>query len=251
MAVKCKISSTGLEALISSRHTVALTGAGVSAESGIPTFRGKEGLWNNYRAEELATPQAFEENPELVWKFYNWRRSIIHQAKINLAHKALAKMEENFKTFALLTQNIDGLHSDAGSKNVVELHGSIWEFRSLIDGSVRENRQVPIDPLPPRDKLGTLFRPNVVWFGEPLDPKILDKAFQISSKCHYMIVIGTSAAVQPAANLPLLAKRNGAYILEVNSERTLLSEHVDESLTGQAGEILPALAERIAKNTSK
>jgi NAD-dependent deacetylase len=231
-----------------SRYTAVLTGSGVSAESGIPTFRGKEGLWNKHRAEDLATPQAFKDNPKLVWDFYNWRRTLIHHAQINLAHKALVEMEETLKDFVLLTQNIDGLHRDAGSENIIELHGSIWEFKSLKDGSVRENRQVPIFPLPPKDESGIIFRPNVVWFGESIDPKTLEKAFEISSKCQYMIVIGTSAMVQPAAHLPLLAKRNGAYILEVNLELTPLSKHVDESLNGPAGVILPALAKSIAKN---
>ncbi len=175
---------------------------------------------------------------------------MIHQARPSPAHEALAAMEEASEEFALLTQNIDGFHRDAGSRNIVELHGNIWEVRSLADGSIRENRQVPIDPLPPKDGTGALLRPNVVWFGESLDPGILETAFRVSGECHFMIVAGTSAVVQPAAHLPLLAKRNGAYVLEVNPEPTPISEWVDETLHGKAGEILPALAEAVVRGES-
>ena len=175
---------------------------------------------------------------------------MIHQARPSRAHEALAAMEEASEEFVLLTQNIDGFHRDAGSRNIVELHGNIWEVKSLADGSIRENRQVPIDPLPLKDGSGALLRPNVVWFGESLDPSILEAAFRVSSECHFMIVAGTSAVVQPAAHLPLLAKRNGAYVLEVNPEPTPISEWVDETLLGKAGEILPALAEAVIRRQS-
>ena len=240
-----KISPAGLDAWAGARRTVALTGAGVSAESGIPTFRGAGGLWNGRRPEDLASPEAFAADPKLVWEFYDWRRSVIHQAAPNPAHAALAALEEGSEGFVLLTQNIDGFHRDAGSRNVVELHGNIWEVRSAAGGEVTENRQVPLDPLPPRTETGALLRPNVVWFGEGLDPKVLETALEAASRCDFMIVAGTSAVVQPAAHLPVLAKRNGAYILEVNPEPTPISGWADETLLGKAGEVLPEIADDV------
>ena len=242
-----QISQAGLDALAASRHTVALTGAGVSAESGIPTFRGEGGLWRNHRPEQLATPEAFAANPALVWEFYDWRRSVIHRARPNPAHSALAALEEMSEKFTLLTQNIDGFHRAAGSQRVVELHGNIWEMRDLDEGRVFEDRRVPLKPIPPRTRSGALLRPNVVWFGEGLNPKIKEAAFEAASGCDFMIVAGTSAVVQPAAYMPLLAKQNGAYVLEVNPERTPISDVVDETLFGKAGEVLPAIAERLSR----
>jgi NAD-dependent deacetylase len=240
-----------LDALAASRFTVALTGAGVSAESGIPTFRGAGGLWRNYRPESLATPEAFATDPKLVWEFYDWRRDVIHQAEPNAAHFALAALEECSEHFTLLTQNIDGFHLDAGSRKVLELHGNIWEVRGVEGGRVIENRQVPMEPIPPRTEAGELLRPNVVWFGEGLNPKILEAAFEAASKCNFMIVAGTSAVVQPAAQLPVLAKQNGAYVLEVNPEPTPISDVVDETLLGKAGEVLPLIAERVSQLSNR
>lgn len=242
-----KISPAGLAAWAGAGRRVALTGAGVSAESGIPTFRGAGGLWNGRRPETLASPEAFAADPKLVWEFYDWRRSVIHQAAPNPAHAALAALEEGSEGFVLLTQNIDGFHRDAGSRNVVELHGNIWEVRSAAGGEVTENRQVPLDPLPPRTETGAPLRPNVVWFGEGLDPKILEKALEAAARCDFMIVAGTSAAVQPAAHLPVLAKQNGAYVLEVNPEPTPISGWVDETLLGKAGEVLPEIVEAVGR----
>ena len=182
-----------------------------------------------------------------MWEFYDWRRSVIHQAAPNPAHATLAALEEGSEGFVLLTQNIDGLHRDAGSRNVVELHGNIWEVRSAAGGEVTENRQVPLDPLPPRTETGALLRPNVVWFGEGLDPKILEKALEAAARCDFMIVAGTSAAVQPAGRLPVLAKQNGAYVLEVNPEPTPISGWVDETLLGKAGEVLPEVVEAVGR----
>ncbi|MFQ5914225.1 MAG: NAD-dependent deacylase [Nitrospinota bacterium] len=236
-----------MDALADSRYTVALTGAGVSAESGVPTFRGEGGLWRNHRPEQLATPEAFVANPKLVWEFYDWRRSVIHRAQPNPAHLALAALEERSENFTLLTQNIDGFHRAAGSKRVVELHGNLWEMRSIEGGRIFEERQVPLETIPPRTETGALLRPNVVWFGEGLNPKVLEAAFEAASRCEFMIVAGTSAVVQPAAHLPVLAKQNGAYVLEVNPEPTLISDFVDESLLGKAGEILPAIVESVSQ----
>jgi NAD-dependent deacetylase len=239
------ISERGLEALFRARRPVVLTGAGVSAESGVPTFRGPGGLWRNFRPEELATPEAFRANPGLVWEFYEWRRGVIRKVSPNPAHQAIAALEDRFPSFALLTQNIDGLHRGAGSRRILELHGNIWQVRCVKEGQVIEERRVPLSPLPPRCECGELLRPNVVWFGEALDPGVLSEGFALAASCDFMLVAGTSSVVQPAASFPLLARRNGAYVLEVNAEPTPLSDFADESLIGKAGEILPGILARL------
>ncbi len=223
---------------------VVLTGAGISAESGIPTFRGEGGLWKQYRPEELATPEAFARNPALVWEWYDWRRQIIARSQPNPAHRILAEMEEFFPHFTLITQNVDGLHQAAGSKKVLELHGNIWRVRCVREGTVSENREVPLKEIPPRCRCGALLRPDVVWFGEPLPGDVLEKAFAAAEECDIMLVIGTSAVVQPAASIPLVALRRGASVVEINPQETPLSRYATEVLRGKAGEVLPALWER-------
>jgi NAD-dependent deacetylase len=225
------------------RHVAALTGAGVSQESGIPTFRGPEGLWRNFPPEELATPQAFARDPVLVWEWYNWRRGLISQARPNDGHKALAVLEEAVPDFTLITQNVDGLHGQAGSRRVLEVHGSIWKVRCTACGLVGEDRRVPL-PIPPLcAACGGLLRPGVVWFGESLDPELLDKVQQALQKVQLMLVAGTSAVVQPAASFALWAKERGARLVEINPAPTPLTPHCDFLLAGKAGEILPLLAE--------
>jgi NAD-dependent deacetylase len=232
--------STALkERLRSARSVVVLTGAGVSAESGIPTFRGPGGLWRQFRAEDLATPEAFEKDPKLVWEWYDWRRQLIAAAKPNLAHRALAQMEQHFPHFLLVTQNIDGLHRRAGSERLVELHGCIWRVRCLAEGNVSENHQVPLPELPPRCPCGSLLRPDVVWFGEPLPPEALTLAWNATRSCDIFFSVGTSALVQPAASLPIMAKEEGAFVVEVNPAQTPSTPFVDAYLQGPAGEILP------------
>ena len=217
----------------------ALTGAGISAESGIPTFRGEEGLWKQYRAEELATPEAFAGDPELVWKWYDWRRGIIAEKEPNAGHKVLSRWEDVFSHFDLITQNIDGLHQKAGSKNILELHGNIWKFRCTQENTIIDNFEAPLEKIPPMcPHCGELLRPHVVWFGESLPSSILQKAFQASSNCQVMFVIGTSAVVQPAASLPLTAAQTGAKIVEINPDPTPLTSYADVSFRGKAGEIL-------------
>jgi NAD-dependent deacetylase len=236
------------EILGKASRVVALTGAGISAESGIPTFRGKNGLWRKYRAEELATPSAFHQDPELVWEWYNWRRGIIAPVEPNPGHKVLARWEKTFPEFALISQNIDGLHWKAGSKNILELHGNIWKMRCTEEGTVIENFDSPLKEIPPYcSSCGALLRPHVVWFGESLSPTILQRAFLLSSQCELMFVIGTSAVVQPAASLPLSATEAGAKIVEININPTPLTPYVDISFMGKAGEILP----RIDKNLNR
>jgi NAD-dependent deacetylase len=188
---------------------VVLTGAGISVESGIPTFRGPEGLWRTFLPEDLATPQAFARDPQLVWEWYDWRRGKITQARPNPGHEALVRLESLVPEFLLLTQNVDGLHRLAGSRRLLKIHGSIWEVRCLACGAVREDRRVPL-PLPPQcDACGGLLRPNVVWFGEALDPYILPQAEAALTRCQVVLVVGTSAVVQPAASMALWGPGRG------------------------------------------
>jgi len=237
-----------IEVLTRAKHVAVSTGAGISAESGIPTFRGKEGLWKKYRAEELATPTAFTQNPELVWEFYEWRRGIIAEKAPNPGHEVLARWENVFPVFSLITQNIDGLHQKAGSTDMLELHGNIWKLRCTEEGTVSENHQTPLEEVPPLcPDCGAVLRPHVVWFGESLSPTVLHKAFQLSSECDVMFVVGTSALVQPAASLPLSAAEAGAKIVEINPDPTPLTPYADFSFRGKAGEILPLIDEELKK----
>jgi NAD-dependent deacetylase len=230
------------EILRTGPRLAALTGSGISAESGIPTFRGKEGLWKKFRAEDLATPQAFECDPRLVWEWYDWRRGIIGACEPNPAHFVLARWEKRFPGFILITQNVDGLHRKAGSTAVLELHGNIWEMRCTAEGTVTENHDTPLREIPPRcTDCGALLRPNVVWFGESLPPESLHQAYAASASCELMFVVGTSAFVQPAGSLPLLAGEQGARIVEINPDVTPLTEAADFSFREKAGEILPAI----------
>jgi NAD-dependent deacetylase len=217
-----------------------LTGAGISAESGVPTFRGEGGLWRDFRAEELATPEAFRRDPALVWEWYGWRRGLIARCEPNAAHKTLAQMEITLSDFTLITQNVDGLHRAAGSRNVLELHGDIWTLRCTACGEVMTDRRVPLPEIPPRcAACGGLLRPDVVWFGEALPARVLEAAWAAAKGCRTMLVIGTSAVVQPAASLPILALREGAWLVEVNPAETVLSGHAHEVLRGPAAEVLP------------
>ena len=223
------------------RRVAVLTGAGISAESGVPTFRGKDGLWKHHRAVDLATPQAFDKDPSLVWGFYSWRRKLINGVRPNPAHIALAELEQSDIELTLITQNVDGLHIQAGSRNVVEIHGSIWSLRCTRCGDITHNREIQLPELPQCDHCGGLLRPNVVWFGESLDAEVLGKAISATENCEVMLVIGTSAVVQPAASLAMHAGKGKAFTAEVNLERTIQSNQMDAVLTGPAGELLPEL----------
>ncbi len=220
---------------------VVLTGAGISVESGIPPFRGPEGLWRSFRPEQLATPQAFQQDPQLVWEWYDWRRGKIAPTRPNPGHEALVRLEARIPDFLLLTQNVDGLHRLAGSRRLLEIHGNIWEVRCLECGRVTEDRRVPL-PLPPHcEHCGGLLRPNVVWFGESLDPELLRQAEDALTRTQLVLVVGTSAVVQPAASFALWARQSGARIAEINLDPTPLTAHCDVALTGRAGELLPRL----------
>ena len=230
------------EILHRAQRVAVLTGAGISAESGVPTFRGKDGLWKQFRAEDLATPEAFARDPKLVWEWYNWRRGIVGRAEPNPGHTVLAKWEKVFPEFALITQNVDGLHARAGSLNLLELHGNIWKTRCTREETVAENFESPLKIIPPTcPNCGALLRPHIVWFGESLDPGVLQPAFSLSAQCDVMLVIGTSAFVQPAASLPLQAADAGAKLIEINPGPTSLTPFVDVFLPGKAGEILPEI----------
>ncbi len=242
-------SREAITALSSSRSVAVLTGAGVSAESGVPTFRGAGGLWRNHQATALATPEAFQSDPRLVWEFYNYRREMLAPLKPNPGHFAIAALEERAPEFTLITQNIDNLHRVAGTRNLIELHGNIWRVRCAdpaCGGAAepRESREVPVDPIPPLcGECGGYLRPHVVWFGEMLDPANLRAAMEAVRECDFFIVAGTSALVQPAAGMPLLARRAGAFVLEINPDPAELSGALNESVPAPSGEALPRLVE--------
>ena len=229
------------ERLASAGNVLVLTGAGVSAESGVPTFRGSGGLWRNYRAEELATPEAFKRDPALVWKWYAWRRENLKGLEPNPAHFAIAALEKGRKGFTLITQNVDGLHAMAGSREILELHGNIWRTRCIGCGEIRETRELPKDTLPhcAKEECGALLRPDIVWFGEALDENILMSALNAVDASDIIIVAGTSAIVQPAASFSVRAKEKGAFVVEVNPSATPVSEYVDMSLRDKAGTVMP------------
>jgi NAD-dependent deacetylase len=240
-----EFSDSVIAAFDRAKKIVVLTGAGISAESGVPTFRGEDGLWRRYRAEELATPSAFEADPKLVWEWYDWRRGIIGKAEPNPGHKAIAEMERIFPLFSLITQNVDGLHRRAGNTRIIEIHGNLWQLRCVREGRVREDYCIPLPEIPPLCECGALLRPHVVWFGESLDQGDLAQAYSLIEECDLLLVVGTSAVVQPVASFPLMAKQGGAFVVEVNMDPTPLSSFVDASFHGKAGEVLPALLKEI------
>ena len=217
-----------------------LTGAGISADSGVPTFRGPEGLWKNFRPEQLASSKAFERDPQLVWGWYNWRRELLATKTPNPAHFALAEMEGHVRNFLLITQNVDGLHITAGSKRVAEIHGNIWKVRCTVCQQVTINREVPL-PLLPSCSCGGLLRPHIVWFGETLPAQVLEQSFNALQECDLLLIIGTSGLVYPAASFAPVAKDHGAYVVEVNLDPTPHSDLVDLSIQGRAKDIVPQM----------
>ena len=231
-----------IERLQNSQHVAVLTGAGISAESGVPTFReAQTGLWAKYDPQELATPQAFQRNPKLVWEWYAWRRALVQQAAPNPGHFALAKLAELVPRLTLITQNVDGLHQQAGSQDVISLHGNIMETKCYTNNHFVQSWSDGEDVPPKCPVCGSLLRPNVVWFGENLPGDALGTAVHTSQNCDLFLLIGTSGLVHPAATLPLYAIENGALLVEINPQPTQLSHFADEILTGAAGELLPAL----------
>ena len=219
------------------KKIVFVTGAGISQESGIPTFRGKDGLWRNYDAMKLATIDAFYQNPELVWEWYNERRQNIFEAHPNQGHKAITDLEK-YAEVTVLTQNIDGLHQKAGSKNVLELHGSIVKIKcSSCD--FKDEKTKAFSKIPPLCTCGNLLRPDVVWFGESLPQEIWQNAIIFASQCDIMVIVGTSLAVSPANTLPIYAKQNDATLIEINPEKTEMSSEMDLAIRNTSASVLP------------
>jgi NAD-dependent deacetylase len=217
-----------------------LTGAGVSAESGIPTFRSNGGYWQTHRFEDLATPQGFARDPKLVWQWYEERRRHIATARPNAGHEALAAIERRAEAFTLITQNVDGLHDAAGSRNIIKLHGDIWLLRCMRCRREYTER-APLTDLPPQCDCGGLLRPGVVWFGEDLPEGAIERAAAAIHRAAVFIVAGTSAQVFPAASLIPLAIETGADVIEINPEETAFSAGVTYSLRGKSAEILPLM----------
>jgi NAD-dependent deacetylase len=240
---KMEISPETIERLRGARCVTVLTGAGVSAESGIPTFRGPDGLWKNHRPEQLATPEAFGRDPELVWEWYHWRRGLVKSVLPNPGHDAIARLESEVEEFTLVTQNVDGLHKVAGSENLLELHGTIHKAKcqgcpAVIDLADDEG-------VITCQSCGDLMRPAVIWFGESLDMDTLESAYVASASADFLLVAGTSNVVQPAASLAYAAIGRGGYVLEVNLDPTPLTGTATSTILGKGGEILPELV-RIA-----
>ena len=237
-----QIDKSLIDSLRKSESIVFFTGAGISSESGIPTFRGKDGIWNKLRPEELANFDAFMRNPEMVWEWYNHRKKIIHEAKPNAAHLAIAEMQNHFKNVTVVTQNIDNFHRRAGSNNIFELHGNI-ERNFCINCKKYYNEELDFSAGVPKCDCGGLIRPDVVWFGEylPEDQFLGGEKAAINSDIFF--VVGTSAVVYPAAGLVYTAKQSGSTIVEINIEETPLSSIANYSFFGKAGEILPRILE--------
>ncbi len=229
-------------ALGSAQSVVVLTGSGVSAESGVPTFRDAQtGLWERFRPEELATPEAYARNPKLVWDWYTWRRDLVRQAEPNPGHAALAELEKLVAEFTLVTQNVDGLHQRAGNRNVIEFHGNIMRDRCFNDETVIAG-WAGKGELPPPCPDGTgHLRPDVVWFGEMIPQAALARSFEAAERCQVFFSIGTSAVVQPAAGLAEVAVRAGATLVEINTNPTPLTSLAEHFLQGPSGEILPGI----------
>ncbi|MFH0991440.1 MAG: NAD-dependent deacylase [bacterium] len=242
-----KFSDRLISALSNAKSVCMFTGAGVSAESGVPTFRGENGLWKKFRPEELANVEAFLRNPELVWEWYSYRKNIIRGVQPNAGHYAIVEFEKRFSDFTLITQNVDNLHRRAGSRHVLELHGNIERSfciqcgARVLDVEVNEEKKIPVC-----ERCHGLIRPDVVWFGEYLPQEVFAQAEAAAKRCEVFFSVGTSSIVYPAAMLPFSAIDNGAYIVEVNPERTDLSSRAHEMLLGKSGVILPKLVNAIS-----
>jgi NAD-dependent deacetylase len=241
-----KMFESIIEQIKDIQKIVFVTGAGISQESGIPTFRGKDGLWRNYNAMELATIDAFYKNPKLVWEWYNERRRNIFAAQPNLGHKAITELEK-YAEVTILTQNIDGLHQKAGSTEVLELHGSIVKIKcSVCD--FKDEIITEFSEIPPLCKCGNILRPDVIWFGESLPQDIWQRAIIFSSQCDLMIIVGTSLVVSPANTLPIYAKQNNAVLIEINPEKTEMSLEMDLVIRNTSAEVLPKFVSMFKEN---
>ena len=236
-----------IDKLKRSKSVVFFTGAGISAESGIPTFRGKDGIWNKLKPEELANFDAFLRNPEMVWEWYNHRKKIVHESKPNAGHLAMAEMQNYFSNVTVVTQNIDNLHRRAGSKVIYELHGNIERNYCIKCGKQYNDELDFIDKAPACD-CGGLIRPDVVWFGEYLPEFQFTSSEEAAMKSEVFFVVGTSGIVYPAAGIIFTAKKSGAYIVEINIEETEITRYADKSFFGEAGKILPQIVDKLKEN---
>jgi NAD-dependent deacetylase len=239
-----------ISALRDARHVCVLTGAGISAESGVPTFRdAQQGLWAKYDPLQLATPEAFEEDPALVWQWYRWRRKLVAQAEPNAGHAALAQLAELVPRLTLVTQNVDGLHQRAGNNQVLEFHGNLFDDRCHAEGCIVENHDteeteeldVPVCP-----RCCAMLRPGVVWFGEAIPEAALNESFAAAADCNVFLSIGTSSLVYPAAGIADIARENGAIVAEINPEPTMRAASYNFSIAAKAGAALPKLLELLA-----
>jgi NAD-dependent deacetylase len=239
-----------LNQLYDAKKIVFFTGAGISAESGIPTFRGKDGIWNKLKPEELANFNAFMRNPEMVWEWYNHRKKIIHDSKPNPGHLAIAEFQKFFDDVTVVTQNIDNLHRRAGSNKIFELHGNI-ERNYCVKCHTFYNKELDFSNGTPKCKCGGLIRPDVVWFGEFLPQDQFEGGEKAAVNSDMFFVVGTSAIVYPAAGLVYSAKRAGSFIVEINIEPTEVSSTCDQSFFGEAGKILPKLLAQVKQHKEK
>ncbi len=236
--------------LLAGRPLAILTGAGVSAESGLPTFRGPGGLWEGQSAMDLATPEAFDRDPARVWRFYEWRREKLRAARPNAGHVALAAIERSLPRTTLATQNVDGLHRAAGSRNVLELHGSILRTLCTGCGTRAAAPDAPFPSLPPRCRCGAVLRPDVVWFGETLPESVFEAAAEAAAASAVFLVVGTSSLVAPASFLATIAARGGAKVFEINPEETPLASWADGTFRASASAVLPILADALARGVA-
>lgn len=233
--------------IVRSRRLVVSTGAGISKESGIPTFRDPDGLWNRYRPEDLASREAFLSDPKLVWGWYRERLRQAREAEPNPAHRALVILEKLLPYFLLLTQNVDNLHRRAGSREIVELHGCIERYRCFDYAHPAEESPDWGDE-PPLCHCGSLIRPDIVWFGEPLPEAELECAFGETQRCDLLLVLGTSGVIYPAALLPSLAKQVGAEVIEINVESSEITQTADLFIEGESGKVLPEIVSLVEKS---
>ncbi len=228
-------------------HILILTGAGMSEESGIPTFRGKNGLWTRYDPDKYATAEAVEHRLDKVWEMHQELRKIVKANKPNPGHYAIAQLEKLFKNITVITQNVDNYHQDAGSSNVIEVHGNAWRVKCTVEGKRWIDRTIPYEVLPPKCSCGAPLRPDVVFFNEPLDKNTIESSFALANIADIILVIGTSCVVYPAAYIPILAKESGAILIEINPEFTPITSLADASFLGKSGELLPRLLENLSK----
>lgn len=238
-----------ISALRGARHVCVLTGAGISAESGVPTFReAQQGLWAKYDPQQLATPEAYARNPELLWRWYRWRRELVAKAKPNAGHLSLARLADCVPRFTLITQNVDGLHQRAGSRFVIEFHGNLFDNRCVNDRCQTvhcENERDREEAVPSCPRCGANLRPGVVWFGEAIPDSALDESFAAAADCDLFLSVGTSSLVYPAAGLADVAKENRATVAEINPNPTLNAANYDFVIASEAGAALPKLVESL------